>query len=299
MLYLSLRHYAYVTAIGQEASISGAAARLNVSQPAISNALARVEEHLGYPLFIRTRGSAMMITPQGRQFIAQAEALLAQATQIEHPGDAPATAHRSLRLGCFTDLAPFLLAPTLHALRAAMPDVTVSCQADGFEALVQAMLKGQVDLVISYDLAMDAGFDRNVLYQAAPVALFAKGHALSAAQDVSLADLAAYPLILSEEGLSSQHMLGLFRRQGLSPIVAHRAGSVELMRSLAGHGEGVGVSYANPPADISYDGMQVLARPIRDASATESVVVARHGTGPAHPVVAQAQDILTELWRAD
>ena len=298
MLYLTLRHYEYVTAIGREGSISAAADRLNVSQPALSTGLARIEAHLGYPLFIRARGSAMAVTPQGRAFIQTAETLLAQAARLENP-DAPQTPAKTLRLGCFSDLAPFLLARALHALRDALPDVSVTYHSDGFEALISALLKGQLDLALTYDLGMDAGFDRQTLYHAAPVLLVAQDHPLTQQPTVTLDDIAHYPLILSDEGLSAQYMLGLFRQHGLMPRVAHRAQSLELMRSLAAHGEGVGLSYANPPTHKSYDNQPLVTLALSHPSASEAVILARHGTGPADPVTAKAIQVLTETLEAD
>lgn len=298
MLYLTLRHYEYVCAIGRHGSLSAAAGQLNVSQPALSAALTRIEAHLGHPLFIRRRGAAMVVTPQGRRFIDEAEALLARAARIEDPAH-PRPAARRLRLGCFVDLGPFLLAPALHGLRAALPDATVTYRVDGFEALISALLKGQIDIALTYDLGMDAGFTRQRLYDRHPNALVAPDHPLNGEGQISLEALTAHPLILSEEGLSAQHVLGLFRRKGLNPVVAHRAASLEILRSLAAHGEGVGVSYANPPAAASYDGKPLVSLPIPDPEARESVVLARHGTGPADPLVAEATEVLSEMFRRD
>ncbi|MCE8525525.1 LysR family transcriptional regulator [Ruegeria pomeroyi] len=297
MLYLSLRQYEYVCAVGRHGSLSAAAAALNVSQPALSAALAKIETHLGQPLFIRRRGSAMAVTPAGRDFIVAAEALLSDAARIEDPAH-PRPAKRQLHLGCFTDLAPFLLAPALHALRRALPDVTVSTRADGFEALISALLKGQIDLALTYDLGLDAGFHRQPLYRSHPQALMSPDHPLALGADPDLKALTGHPLILSDEGLSAQHMLGLFRRHGLSPLVAHRAATLELLRSLAAHGEGVGISYAAPAYATSYDGRPLLSRPIVGTDLTESVILVRHGTGAADATTARAAQVLTDLFSA-
>ena len=56
MLYLTLRQYEYVCAVGRHGSLSAAAAALNVSQPALSAALTKIESHLSQPLFMRRRG---------------------------------------------------------------------------------------------------------------------------------------------------------------------------------------------------------------------------------------------------
>ncbi|WP_050603092.1 LysR family transcriptional regulator [Ruegeria sp. 6PALISEP08] len=298
MLYISLRQYEYVCAIGCHGSLSVAAQHLNVSQPALSTALTRVEEHLGHPLFTRRRGAAMALTPQGRRFIEQAEALLNDAARIE-ASETPAPGMTQLRLGCFTDLAPFLLAPALHHLRIAFPNLAISYVAASFEGLLNSMIDGQIDIAITYDLTMDAGFTRAKLFDSKPKALMSPDHPLASTDGVTLTDIAIHPLILSTEGLSAQHILGLFRRMGLRPTVAHRAASLEIQRSLAAHGEGIGISYASPPSSISYDGRLLVGIPITDPDAAESVVLARHGTGPADPTIDLAERVLQDGLQQD
>ncbi|MES0825885.1 LysR family transcriptional regulator [Ruegeria sp. SCP11] len=296
MLYISLRQYEYICAIGRHGSLSAAAQNLNVSQPALSNALTRVEEQLGYPLFARRRGAAMTLTPQGRNFIEEAEALLASAARLENSTDTWAGKAR-LRLGCFVDLAPFLLARALRQLRAELPDVAITYRVDSFQGLISGLIDGRIDLAVTYGLSMDASFTRQTLFRSTPNALLTPDHPLAAQRDVSLTELATYPLILSEEGLSAQHVLGLFRQIGESPMVAHRAASLEIQRSLAAQGEGVAISYANPPADISYDNMPLQSLPVSDSFAAEPVVLARHGTGPTDAQTAAAERALIRLMK--
>lgn len=293
MLYITLRQYEYVCAIGRYGSLSAAAHRLNVSQPALSNALTRVETHLGYPLFSRKRGVPMALTPQGRRFIEKAEALLNKAALLEDARQ-PVTGENRLRLGCFIDLAPFLLAQSLHHLRTALPDIILTHGVDTFEGLISGLTDGRFDLALTYDLGMDAGFSCEKLFDSTPRALLSPDHPLAEFQNVTLAELAKFPLILSKEGLSAQHMLGLFRRKGLNPTISHRAETLEILRSLAALKEGIGISYASPTSDYSYDRMHLLSLPITDPDATESVVLARHGTGPTDTLITTAQRVLVE-----
>ncbi|WP_319545227.1 LysR family transcriptional regulator [Ruegeria conchae] len=298
MLYLTLRQYEYVCAIGRYGSLSAAAQRLNVSQPALSNALTRVESHLGYPLFARRRGAAMALTPQGRKFIEEAEAVLNRAALLEQSKQT-LTGENRLRLGCFVDLAPFLLAQSLHRLREALPDVVLTHGVETFEGLISGLIDGRYDFALTYDLGMDAGFLCKKLFDSTPHALLSPDHTLARAEQVTLNELAAYPLILSKEGLSAQHVLALFRRNGLNPTISHRAESLELSRSLAAHGEGIGISYTSPKSGFSYDQVRLVSLPITDPEATESVVLARHGTGPTDPLITQAEHALVTLLRKD
>ncbi|WP_027235304.1 LysR family transcriptional regulator [Leisingera caerulea] len=293
MLYLTLRHYEYVCAVARHGSLSAAADAVHVSQPALSAALSRIEEHLGLALFLRRRGTALALTPQGRRFAMQAQALLDQAARLENPKNAGAV--QKLTLVCFSDLAPFLLAPALKALRAALPDVEVSHRACGFEPLISALSRGRADLAITYDLGLDAAFSRAELDRIAPHALVPPEHPVAERTGISLAELAQHPLVLSQEGLSVQHMLGLFKTQGLVPRIAHRADSLELLRSLAANGEGVGISYSLPPGGISYDGKALCAVPVTDTGAQEPVILAAHTGMPEASPAYKAHEILREV----
>ncbi len=292
MLYISLRQYEYICAIGRCGSLSLAAEQVNVSQPALSNALTRVESHLGYPLFSRRRGAAMVLTPQGRKFIEEAEALLNRAALLEASKEPVAGANR-LRLGCFIDLAPFLLAQALHTLRDNLPEVEVTHGVESFEDLITSLIEGRFDLALTYDLGMDAGFTRSKLFDSSPCALVCPDHPLAKSRQTTLEELETYPLILSKEGLSAQHVLGLFKQLSLNPTVSHRAESLEILRSLSAHGEGVGISYANPANTYSYDRLPLISLPISDPSAREAVVLARHGSGPTDSIIAAAEQTLT------
>lgn len=291
MLYLTLRHYEYICAVARHGSLSAAAEAVHVSQPALSAALSRIEEHLGHPLFLRRRGAALTMTPQGRLFAEKAHVLLEQAALLEDPKGAGAGQQRLL-LVCFSDLAPFLLAPALKALRLAMPEVEISHRACGFEPLITALSDGEADLAITYDLGLDAGFSRAELQRLSPHALVPPNHPLAARAGISLAELAEHPLVLSQEGLSVQHMLGLFKAHGLVPRIAHRADSLELLRSLAANGEGAGISYSLPPGSMSYDGKPLCAVRVTDAGAEEPVILAAHAELPEASAAHQAYRIL-------
>jgi DNA-binding transcriptional LysR family regulator len=123
-----------------------------------------------------------------------------------------------------------------------------------------------------------------------PHAVLAASHPLAARETLTLTDLANQPLILTDQGLSISHMRGLFARAGLAPRIAHRAASLDLMRSLAANSLGVGLSYTNPAARMSQDGCALVTRALTDAGA-EAIVLARHAANPETP----GAQVLTRL----
>ncbi|TMV68283.1 LysR family transcriptional regulator [Thioclava sp. BHET1] len=284
MLYLTLRQLEYVAACGRAASLTEAARLVNVSQPSLSVALSQVEAHLGQALFLRRKGAKLAPTPFGRRYLAEVEQFLASATRLDTASGLADPLAGAVTLGCFADLAPGYLAPLLSHLRSALPGLTITPRIANFETLARGLLDGQIDLALTYDLGLDASFERRELRRHRPHAFLHADHPLAARPVLRLADLAAEPLILFDEGLSARHMLALFRARGLHPRVAHRVGALEVMRSLAAHGEGAGLSYTAPPTGLSYDGRALHTRPIADPEAEEPVILARARHGVASPL---------------
>ncbi|MCX7568133.1 LysR family transcriptional regulator [Sulfitobacter sp. F26169L] len=269
MLYLSLRQYQYILAVADAKSLTRAALALHVSQPSLSVAITRAEARLGRLIFNRGKGSAIDLTPFGYRIVAQIRALLRDARAIEES----ANLARPFVLGCFEDIAPWYLPKVLAATRARFPDTDFQGVEGRFSALSGDLVEGRIDLAISYDIGFDDRFARQQIKQVAPVAFVAADNPLAALPAVGLHQLTDQPLILSAEELSQGYIRTLFDRLNISPTVAHTTASLEMMRSLAAHGAGVGISYSNPPAGYSYDGQPLVTVPIDTPQAAADIVL--------------------------
>jgi DNA-binding transcriptional LysR family regulator len=274
MLSLTLRQLEYAVAVGRHGGVTAAAHALHVSQPALSVALAQLEGLLGRPLFLRRAGGRVLPSSFGRVWLEQAEAQLAGLAALARSDATPQT---EARLVVFSDLAPTCLAPLLAT--AQRHGLALSPQVSGFEALAEALHQGRADLALTWDLGLDIGIERRVLARIAPHAVLRAGHPLAVRPSLSLSDLASEPLVLADQGLSLGHMRALFSNAGLAPRIAHRTASLELMRSYAANGLGVGISYTNPASRQSQDGQALVTRPIVDAG-TEPLVLARLAGNP-------------------
>ncbi|MCE9650418.1 MAG: LysR family transcriptional regulator [Parvibaculum sp.] len=136
-------------AIYREQSISAAARKLNLSQPAVSNALARLRNFTDDQLFFRS-GNAMVPT---RAANALAVPIRHALTAVESGLSAlrnfdPATSDRTFRLGV-NDSFRFMLVPALaNALEREAPNVKFEFRAEARDApaLVEALHRGDIDL---------------------------------------------------------------------------------------------------------------------------------------------------------
>lgn len=273
MLSVTLRQMEYACAIGRNGGLTAAAAALHVSQPALSVALAQIERALGQPVFLRRSGGPMVPTPFGRVWLVEAEACLSGVARLMSGTLKPAP----LRLAVFEDLAPLVLAPLLADF-----GPQISAQVMGFTALTEALSLGHVDLALTWDLGLSPQMQRSVLHALPPHAVLASDHPLARRASLTLADLADEALVLTDQGLSVGHMRALFSRVGLTPRVAHRCATLDLMRSYAAHGLGVGLSYSQPVPRFSPDGKALVVVAVTDAG-TEPVVLVRLAVGPPPP----------------
>lgn len=267
MLYNTLRQYEYIVAIADAGSLTQAAARLNVSQPSLSVAITRVEQRLGAAIFMRGKGAAIGITPFGHRTVQSARDLLEMATEIEQKQNAS----DPFVLGCFAEIAPWYLAQALHALRDTYPQITFQGREGRFADLAQDLAEGRIDAAISYDIGFDGHYQRRKITDIAPVAFLAVDHPLAGKSVVTLDELARFPMILFNEDLSEGFMRTLFERVHLTPIVQQRVTSLEMMRSFAAHGAGVGISYSRPAGGTSYDGQPLVTIPIATPEATTAI----------------------------
>ena len=102
---ISLNDMQYLVALAQENHFGRAAAKCNVSQPALSAAIAKLENELGFLLCERlSRG--IRITPEGKTLATESEKVLLQIHAIHSMAAADKNQlHSPIVLGCNTSLA--------------------------------------------------------------------------------------------------------------------------------------------------------------------------------------------------
>ncbi len=162
-----------------ERRVSRVAETLGVSQPAVSNALARLRRLFDDELFLPTpRG--MEPTPLADQLaepVSYALGMLQGAVNQRTSFD-PSTSEREFRIG-MTDIGEIYFLPTLmQRLQSIAPGVTVSTVRHGAVNLKDEMEGGHVDLALGLLPALRAGFFQRRLFRQRYVCMFRQGHRL-------------------------------------------------------------------------------------------------------------------------
>lgn len=165
-------------AVLQTRSVTMAAYNLGCTQPAVSNALNRLRDALGDPLFVRT-SEGMMPTPWAEQIGEPIREAMAQIREtLEHRLQfEPRTAERVFKI-FMTDAGQFLLFPELARVATAeAPRLSIhTVQVPPFRMRESALENGEVDLAIGYFEDFEGPFHRVRLFTEEFVCVVRAGH---------------------------------------------------------------------------------------------------------------------------
>lgn len=274
-MHYTLRQLEYFAAVAHTGTVSGAAHRCHVSQPALSLAITQLERSLGLQLLLRHRSRGTELTPAGTRVLALAEALLAQAAQLQESAGAEQDGLAgALAVGCYTTLAPTFVPALLTGFKAQCPGIALEFTEYAQPELLRDLERGVVELALLYDRQLDPGLAFTEIGRLYPYVLLPAAHPFAAHAVVSLTALADQPQIVFDVPPSRENWQEISASLGIEPVVGHRTRSFELARCLVGRGLGYSVLYQRPPLDITYEGRPVAARPIAEQVPALRVVLA-------------------------
>jgi len=130
----------------QQGSFGRAADHLNISQPALSMQIQRLEELCGGALVQRS-SRPLKLTPFGEQFLPLAQPILRRFEDLEDwLQDAQSTVSGPLRLAAIPTIAPYCLPTVLPAFHAQFPEVQLHVSELPTEQLLEALLQERLDV---------------------------------------------------------------------------------------------------------------------------------------------------------
>ncbi len=213
---IDLNHLVLFHQLTVERSVSRVAETLGVSQPAVSNSLAKLRRLLGDALFVRT-GAGMVPTPFAEQLaepVGRALGLLHSGLN-QQPQFDPGSARRLLTIG-MTDIGEVVFLPALvKRLHDVAPGVRLNTVRNSATHLRDDMESGKVDLAIGPLPQLRGGFFQRKLFRQRYVCVFRRGHHLDRKR-ITMADFkAAEHLAIVSAGTGHGKIDDLLRRAGI------------------------------------------------------------------------------------
>ncbi|MDB6454311.1 LysR family transcriptional regulator [Falsirhodobacter sp. 20TX0035] len=203
-------------AVMRAGSITAAARMLNISQPALSQILLHAEDELGFALFTREKGR-LHPTPEALELHGEAETLFNGLEGLRRKtADLRLGRAGLVRIATSPPPAMSFLPGVLASYRAAHPDVLLRSHVAPLLALIGMLRAGDAAMALALDDDLPPDIVTERLGTTGFSCLLPAGHALAAADSLSLADLAGVPLI-SYRNATRPHaeLSATARRQGL------------------------------------------------------------------------------------
>src|SRR4051812_27838606 len=143
---IELRLLRYFTAVAEEGHVGHAAARLFISQPALSQQIRALEDQVGVPLFTRhPRG--VELTEAGAVLLAEAREVLARAERLEQTvGELARGEADALSIGIPPGVPPGLLPELVARFREVHPDARLEVRQLTTPDQLEAIGSGSLDI---------------------------------------------------------------------------------------------------------------------------------------------------------
>jgi DNA-binding transcriptional LysR family regulator len=235
--------------VARHGSVKAAAAELEVTEPAVSVAVAALRRELGDELFVR-EGRGIALTPGGRRLAALASEILGLAEQARRSvHDSPGAPRRMQVVA--TSLVAEHVGPLIEAFTARDEGLEVAVETVRGDALGDLLEHRRADVA----LGPGPGPERPAI-ASAPflrcrlIVVAAPGHPLAGTRDVGPAALAAERWLLGEPELDSTTATGLFfARNALEPRDVATYSSQAAAIAAAAAGEGIVLALARSVVD--------------------------------------------------
>ena len=262
-LRFTFRQLEYLVAVGDAGTISQAAERLNISSPSISAAISQLEAEFGAQLFVRQHAQGLSLTPGGQRIFNEAKRILDSAGALNDlAGDIADAARGPIAVGALSTIAPMVSASVRRSFEAAYPDANVSLREAHQADLLRMLGRAEIDVAITYDLEIPKDITFEPLVALPPYVMLRHNHPLIERGAVTLADLAAEPMILLDLPLSREYFLSTFHNAGFRPTISERTASLSVARSLVANGFGFCLINMRPTTTIAPDGEELAYLPL-------------------------------------
>lgn len=265
-------------------SITRSAEKLCLTQSAVSNRVAALEQELGTTLLDR-RERGFKLTPAGTRFLLHAERLLALQHEMKTELGSPEQLPLSLRIGGIETALHTWLIPMIDLLKKSNPLLELELTIETTPVLVEQLRRGSLDLAFAALPALGEQITNEVL--TALEMVFVGPKDMASKRPLSLDALLAHDLMTFQRG-SAPHvaLIDLLRSLGASGKRVHTVSSISALVRLVESGFGIAtLPRAAAEQQLSRNRITILRC---DATLAPLPMVASYWSGPAAPELAKA-----------
>lgn len=254
----------YFVTVAQLQHLTRAAAQLRISQPALSKAIARLEEELGMTLFDRS-ANRIVLNDNGRiylQYVQQAFTALDSGREALRSREGITTGTVSIMTSCSG-----ILQSAIRAFLTENPGIQYRQYRYTSSLIAEQLEDGSADFAVTTTPISSVKFSWQLLIQDELYAVIPEANALAGRDSVTIEDLQRQNLIISNNLLSIHDIvMEGFARYGLQPNIAYELNNPPLTEQLLEENRGIAF----------VPGMRVEQRPQESAVKRRMVPIEGH-----------------------
>ncbi len=235
---MNITQLIYYIELAEVEHISNVAYTLNISQPALSKSLSRLEDELGCKLFDRA-GRGIKLNKYGQAFLPYAKSMVEiYQNSITSLKDMSKTKERQISI----QTIPLAIFPgLLDQILTICPDVEITGVVDPAYIQREKLLNGVTDLCLSHKTFHSRDISQNTVIETPYVVITSLNHKLKDRDSVRLSSLTNEKIIIAATSASSDHYYRLFKNIQHKPLIGASVTNVNELFFYVNHNKGIAI----------------------------------------------------------
>jgi LysR family cys regulon transcriptional activator len=230
--------------VRQDFNLTTVANTLFTSQPGVSKHIKDLEDELGVEIFVRRGKRLLGLTEPGREVLTVVDRILLDAQNVRSIAEQFSSRETgNLVIATTHTQARYALPEVIKQFRVEYPKVHLVLHQGSPKEIAELLTIGSADIAIATEWLANvpeiATFSYYIWHHAVIVP---RGHPLTRLENITLADIAEYPIITYHEGFSgSSNIDRQFSEAGLIPDIVLSAIDADVIKTYVNIGLGIGI----------------------------------------------------------
>ena len=230
--------------VRQNFNLTEASAALYTSQSGVSKHIKDLEDELGVQLFVRKGKRLLGLTEPGQALLSIVERMLVDADNIKRlADDFNKVDEGTLTIATTHTQARYVLPPIVNLFKKEFPKVHLILQQASPVEIAEMLLQGEADIGIATEsLTTEENLASVPYYDWCHSIITPQDHPLASKTEISLTDLAEYPIITYHGGFTGRSKIDkAFTDAGIDVNIVMSALDADVIKTYVELGRGVGV----------------------------------------------------------
>ena len=230
--------------VRQDFNLTTVANTLFTSQPGVSKHIKDLEDELGVEIFVRRGKRLLGLTEPGKEVLAVVERILLDTQNVRNIAEHFSSRETgNLVIATTHTQARYALPEVVKQFKAEYPKVHLVLHQGSPREIAELLIAGDADIAIATEwLANVLEIATFPYYTWHHAVIVPRGHPLTEREDITLADIAEYPIVTYHEGFTGRTNIDRrFAEAGLVPDIVLSAIDADVIKTYVDIGLGIGI----------------------------------------------------------